>query len=308
MTTLARRYPMLAVGRDNPVLMMTQFPADRNLIIIDTPQWVCDTINDAAGKIVINEALIAAFESMVYVSGTEPADIRRPDRVLDRRLHQRDEMARQWNRDRNAALESGLRLSTGNQKRLGHCKLLPHLDTAWTLNFVTTEFTELRAHVLKHDNYPEPSEGWPQRRTILLLEYLQLLHWHLAAEQLIAEGRDDQHGYRKVGTWPTACQPSTRCLFCGRPLANHLSRKHRAGPDCIRQWSNTAGLGYSEPRTVDVHQHIIHLETVLAWSTEEVVDKRRLMAGSDDIEHLPLGNLLSYANQLWWAKNSYLKT
>ena len=307
MTAIARRYPMLAIGRDNPVLQMTRFPADKGLIVLDTPDWVCDTINDAAGAPVYDEGTMAIIERMVYFSGTKPVDIRRPDRVLDRRLHQRDEMARQWSRDRSAALESGLTLSTGNAKRLSHCKLLPHLDTAWCLKHVTDECIELRAHMIEHGDSPKPLDGWTQHRIILLLEYLQLLHWHLAAEQLIAEGLDDKHEYGNVGTWPTACQPSTRCLFCGRPLVNHISRKHRAGPDCIRQWSSTAGLGYSEPRTVDVHQHIIHLETVLNWTTDEVIDKRRLMAGSDDIEHLPLGNLLSYANKLWWAKNLEMK-
>ena len=116
MTTIARRYPMLAIGRDNPVLQMTRFPADHGLIVLDTPDWVCDTINDAAGAPVYDEGTMAIIERMVYLSGTTPVDIRRPDRVLDRRLHQRDEMARQWSRDRNAALESGLTTAASSSR------------------------------------------------------------------------------------------------------------------------------------------------------------------------------------------------
>ena len=311
---IARRYPMLYRGIDHPTLILARFAWDKNLIELDPPQWVRDTINDDAGMAICTDKTMLVLQMIASKAGVRPHDVQTPDRIIDRRLHMRDDLARSFRLERElqgvepadydpeifwrSYVGRPRDRSTFRKRLISQAKNLPHPDLPWAMGIVQGELSILNDQTRALGRFPTPEDGWTMKRIISLIEALQLVHWHLASFQLIEQGA--HIGEHQVQwTNPTAQVPSTRCLFCGRPLNSHKSKFHRAGPECIRTWAATAGRGYNEPKSADVFLHILRLERKLDYAETIRLDKRERWAGSNDLEHLPLGNLLHYANQLW---------
>ena len=307
---IARRYPMLAQGIDHPALLLARFPVKEKLIQIDTPQWVRDTVNDFEGADIANQKTLSMLQALAAENGVYGSEVQYPERLVDRRLHQRDDLARHFRLERELAdrrladydPEIFWRANIGRprdrdevRRRLRwQADQLPHLDLPWTLSRVASELRALRDDLDEHRALPRPYQGWTFPRIKGLIEMLQLLHWHLAAHQVA----DDQAAIEEA---------STRCLFCGRPLRSHSSRIKRSGPECLRAWSATAGLGYNEPRSMEVYQHIMALERQIDWDQYDKSERRERWAGSDDLEHAPIAHLILYANWLYNANQGQLK-